>query len=121
MRARVLASGSLPNPAPMLSSRCCGLFVAGMTQVTAGCDTIHFNRNCAQEWQSNSAAQAGSGFWGNNLKYAATAERTIDNDTHAKFLGEWQDTRGRRSIHQRIINLHEIRLLGRRMILSTSP
>src|SRR5438874_2731855 len=62
MRVRVLASGSGPTPAPMLSSRCCGLFVAGMTHVTAGCDTIHFNKNCAHEWQSNSAAHAGSGF-----------------------------------------------------------
>src|SRR5262245_42948245 len=61
MRARVLASGSRPTPAPMLSSRCLGSFVAGITQVTAGWDTIHFNKNCGQEWQSNSAVHGGSG------------------------------------------------------------
>jgi hypothetical protein len=36
IRARVFKSGSRPSPAPILSVRCRGLFVAGITQVTAG-------------------------------------------------------------------------------------
>jgi hypothetical protein len=31
-----------------------------MTQVTAGCETINFRKNCPQLWQSNSALQSGS-------------------------------------------------------------
>ena len=36
--------------------------VAGMAQVTAGCETTNFRKTCAQFTQSISAAQPGSGF-----------------------------------------------------------
>ena len=95
MRCRVLASGSRPTPAAILSSRCCGLSVAGITQVTAGCATIHFNKNCAQEWQSNSAAHAGNGFAGNDLKNTAAPKWTINENAHAKVVGEGEDALSR--------------------------
>src|SRR5258708_38384962 len=51
------------------------------------------------------------GFVGKTLKHTATPKRTIDDDPHAKFLGERQDAPSRTSIHQRIIDLDEIGLL----------
>src|SRR5690349_4207171 len=62
IRWRIFPSGSRPTPPAMLSSICCGLLVAGITQVTAGWATIHFRKNCAHDRQSISAAHGGSGF-----------------------------------------------------------
>src|SRR5205823_6677945 len=48
IRVRIFASGMRPLPVFRLSCRCSGLFVAGITQVTAGCAMIHLRNNCAQ-------------------------------------------------------------------------
>ena len=61
MRARILASGIRPRSAAMFSSMWSTRRVAGMAQVTAGCEMTNFKRNCAQFVQSMSAAQGGSG------------------------------------------------------------
>src|SRR5438477_591304 len=53
IRWRIFASGSRPTPPAKLSSICCGLLVAGITQVTAGWATIHFRKNCAHDPHSN--------------------------------------------------------------------
>src|SRR4029077_9800529 len=65
---RIFVSGNRPVPACILSSRCPRLLVAGIAQVTAGCAMIHFRKNCAQERQSNLAAQSGNGFDRTRLK-----------------------------------------------------
>jgi len=44
----------------MLSVRCSGLLVAGITAVTAGWARIHLRKNWPQLWQSISAAHGGS-------------------------------------------------------------
>src|SRR5438874_11555227 len=62
IRRRIFASGSRPSPPAMLSSICCGLLVAGITQVTAGWATIHFRKKWAQDRQLISAAHGGRGF-----------------------------------------------------------
>ncbi len=59
--ARCAASGIAPEPAAMFSSRCAGLRVPGITQVTAGCETIHFNANSAHDVAPISAASAENG------------------------------------------------------------
>ena len=59
---RIASSGSRPYPAPMLSIRCLGLLVAGIAQVTAGCEMTYLRKNCAHDLQSNSAAHDGSFF-----------------------------------------------------------
>src|SRR2546425_225326 len=61
MRSRIAGSGSAPTPAFILSTRCWGWLVAGITQGTAGWARIHFRKNWAQLPQSNSAAPDGSG------------------------------------------------------------
>lgn len=59
MRARVDSSGSGPTPACMLSTKCFTLLVAGIAQVTAGCEITNFKKNCAHVAQSISAAHGG--------------------------------------------------------------
>ena len=54
---RMGSSGNLPTPAIMLSSKWLGLPVAGITQVTAEWLRMYFRKNCAQDWQSNSAVR----------------------------------------------------------------
>jgi hypothetical protein len=61
MRARSFASGIRPRSAPMFSSRWSTRLVAGIVQVTAGCEMMNFSRNCAQFAQSISPAHGGSG------------------------------------------------------------
>jgi len=46
----------------MFSRRCATWEVAGIAQVTAGCETTNLRKYCAQFVQSNSAAQAGNGW-----------------------------------------------------------
>ena len=48
IRVRIAASGMGAIPAWMLSCMCSGREVAGMTQVTAGCETMYFRNTCAQ-------------------------------------------------------------------------
>jgi len=48
MRCRSLASGMGPRPACRLSRMWLTRDVAGMTQVTAGCETMYLRKNCAQ-------------------------------------------------------------------------
>ena len=54
-------SGRVPTPAAMLSVKCCTLLVAGMAQVTVGCEITNFNKNCAQLAQAISLAHGGRG------------------------------------------------------------
>jgi hypothetical protein len=61
IRARIAGSGSRPRSAPMFSRMWSTREVAGMTQVTAGWETMNLSRNWDQLAQSISAAQAGSG------------------------------------------------------------
>jgi len=48
--------GSLPKPAAMLSAMWRTLEVAGITQVTEGCEATNSRKNCPQLLQSNSLA-----------------------------------------------------------------
>ena len=54
----------------------------------------------------------GQRFRRNDLENAAAAKRSVNNDSHAHFLGERQDALRRGSIHQRVIDLNEIGFLG---------
>jgi hypothetical protein len=45
----------------MFSNRCSGFVVAGIAQVTAGCEITHLRKNCAQVSIPNSLAKSGSG------------------------------------------------------------
>src|SRR5262249_37991492 len=60
MRRRIEASGSGPVPACRLSTTCAARDVPGIAQVTAGCESIHLRKNCAQLEHSISAAHGGS-------------------------------------------------------------
>ena len=60
MRRLVGGSGKRPTPAPMLSTRCPGSEVPGITTVTAGWDRMYFRKNCPQLSQSKSAAPSGN-------------------------------------------------------------
>ena len=62
MRLRIDAEGSAPKFAAMLSVMWCALEVAGITQVTAGCDTMNLRKNWPQLLQSNSRAHSGKAF-----------------------------------------------------------
>ena len=53
--------GMGPWSAAMFSRMCSTLDVAGMAQVTAGCETTNFRKNCDQAVQPISGAQSGSG------------------------------------------------------------
>jgi hypothetical protein len=48
IRARISLSGRGPLSAPMFSDSWSGFVVAGMAQVTAGWEMIHFRKNWAQ-------------------------------------------------------------------------
>jgi hypothetical protein len=61
MRRRVGSSGSRPRQAPMFSRMWSGFDVAGIAQVTAGCETMYFRKNWLQAVQSNSDAHSGRG------------------------------------------------------------
>jgi len=56
IRSRIAASGIGPNPACTLSCMCSAREVAGMTQVTAGCETMYLRNTCAQLVQPISLA-----------------------------------------------------------------
>ena len=62
MRFRIDGEGSLPKLAAMLSDMWRTFEVAGITQVTAGCETTNFRKNCPQLLQSNSWAHCGKAF-----------------------------------------------------------
>ena len=56
MRSRSAASGTGPKPACRLSCMCSAREVAGITHVTAGCETMNFRNSCAQLVQPMSLA-----------------------------------------------------------------
>jgi hypothetical protein len=74
MRARVLSSGKPPIPACMLSMRCSNLLVAGMAQVTAGCEITNLSKNCAHVAQPISLLHGGNGLLRNFAKTAPAAK-----------------------------------------------
>ena len=61
MRSRRAASGIGPSPARMFWRRWSTREVAGIAQVTAGCETMNFSTSCAQPSQPSSPANPGSG------------------------------------------------------------
>ena len=95
MRRRIASSGRRPSAAPMFSRTWATLVVAGIAQVTAGCETMNFSRNCAQLAQSISAAQAGSGWRASARISAPCAERPVDDHRDAALARQRQDARFR--------------------------
>ena len=59
---------------------CSGLPVPGMAQVTAGCETIHLRKYCAQLAMPSSAAHGGSGLPFVAPEQRAFGERAVDDD-----------------------------------------
>ena len=75
MRRRSAASGNGPTPAPMFSRMCATWLVAGMAQVTAGCETMNLSSTCGQPLHPISAAQPGSGMESEPAQALASAIR----------------------------------------------
>ena len=72
IRTRILASGKRPRSTAILSSICSTRLVAGIVQVTAGCEIMNFNRNCAHDVQSISTAP-----WGQRMPRKPTEQRPL--------------------------------------------
>src|SRR5665213_1308777 len=60
MALRWLASGNRPRPALILSARCAGFVVPGITAVTASWPSRNFRKNCGQVVASKSRAHSGT-------------------------------------------------------------
>ena len=91
MRRRIASSGRRPYAAPMFSRTWSTLVVAGIAQVTAGCETMNLSRNCAQFAQSISAAHARQRMARDRADQRALAERPVDDDRDAALARERQD------------------------------
>ena len=59
---------------------CSGLFVAGITQVTAGSASIYLRNNCAQLAQSNSRVQSGKACPQNPAEQIALLKGLVDDN-----------------------------------------
>ena len=108
MRRRIAASGMRPRAAPMFWRTCATLLVAGIAQVTAGCETMNLSANCAQLSQSISAAQAGSRWRCSSLQQRALAERPVDDDGDAALARQRQDALLDLAVEQVVGDLHEV-------------
>ncbi len=90
---------------------CSGLFVPGMTHVTAGWPRTNFSRICAQLVQPISPAHCGSGRDRTRRNNPPPLKRQIDQDRHAALRGEREDAIFRGAIFGGVIHLHEVELL----------
>ena len=85
--------------------------VAGMAQVTAGCETMNLSRNCAQLAQSISAAQPGSGWRCELSDQLALAKRPVDDDADAALPRQRQDAVFDLAVEDVVGDLNEIERL----------
>ncbi len=91
---------------------CSGLPVPGIAQVTAGCDTIHLRKYCAQLAMPSSAAQARQGLAAHAAEHRALGERAVGDHRDAQFLRQRQQALFRLALGERVVDLHEIVLPG---------
>ena len=91
MRLRSAASGRRPVAALMFSRTWATRVVAGIAQVTAGCETMNFSTSWAQLAQSISAAHGGKRLPCQRAQQRAFAERPVDDHRDAAIARERQD------------------------------
>ncbi len=108
MRRRVASSGNRPLPAAMLSTRCFGLLVAGMTQVTAG-----FARSVLEKkLRPGRAVEVRGPRRQRRVAHAreevALREGAVHDHGHAALRRERQDRLLRGAFPDGIIELHEV-------------
>ena len=108
MRARSAASGSAPRAAPMFCRTCATWLVAGIAQVTAGCETMNFSTTCAQPSQPISAAQPGRRWRCSALQQRAFAERPVHQHRDAALLRQRQQALLGLAVEQVVAELHEV-------------
>ena len=108
MRWRSAASGMGPRAAPRFCSTWSTRVVAGMAQLTAGCDTTNFSAACAQLSQQSSAAQAGSGWRCQCVEQRTLAERAVHDDADAPLLRQRQQALLDIAVQQVVGELHEV-------------
>ena len=82
-----------------------------MTAVTRGSPRRYLRKNCAQ-LPANAAAHVGSGLAMHGAEQPAAAERQRGQNSRFHFGGARQDTLFGFAVVERIIDLHEIRLLA---------
>ena len=86
--------------------------VAGMTQVTAGCETMNLRNTCAQLRAAEFRGVAGQLAIAHVREQRAFLERTIDEHGDAALLAERQQPPLRLARRDRIVELREIEGLG---------
>ena len=102
------ASGRRPVAAFMFSRTWATLVVAGIAQVTAGCEMMNFRTNCAQLVASISAAHGGSCARASARSERAFAERPVDDHRDAAIARERQDPLLGLAIDRVVGDLHEV-------------
>ena len=112
MRRRVASSGKLPVPAAMFSRTWATWLVAGMTQVTAGCDTMNLRMNWAQLDAPISADHGGGRPPGQGAEQGALLERPVDEDRDPPLLGQRQNSPFHHAVEDVVGDLHEVERAG---------
>ena len=87
---------------------CFGLPVPGIAQVTAGCDTIHLRKYCAQLAMPSSAAHGGSALPLRSPEERAFGERAVGDDRHLFLSCQRKNPFLRVALAQRVVDLHEV-------------
>ena len=110
MRRRIAASGMGPRAAAMFSSIWPTWDVAGMAQVTAGCDSTNFRKNCAQLRAPNSRP-FGQRVMTEALKETAALEGPVNNYCLAAIRSQRQQAIFHLAIEDVVGELHEVQWL----------
>ena len=112
IRFRIAASGSRPFAAPRLSATYFTCAVPGIAQVTAGCDTMYFRKNCAHVRAVELPGPVGQRPVAHGLEQPPAAEGEVDEDGHAAVGGERQDAVGGVAVVQRVVHLDDVQRLA---------
>ena len=111
MRWRWSGSGRRPRIAPRLSAMCAGSDVPGMTAVTRSSPSRYLRKNCAQ-LAAKSCAQSGIVLAAHRAEQPAAPERQGGQHAGLDLGRQRQDALLRLAVVERIVDLHEIRLLA---------
>ena len=93
-----------------MSAICCGLLVAGITQVTAGFARMNFSNICAQFAQPISGGPVRQAAAVQAPEQTTATEWAVHQDRDAAFGGERQQALFGGTIVQRVVQLDKIEL-----------